>query len=93
MVARQWQRRHSSLILSVSRCQPGPRWAITLGTALITAGAALLGSFIRGRQERALEHERGKRERRLRLYERGLEVGGGFSTIAHSAISGGTAAE
>jgi hypothetical protein len=56
-----------------------PAWAtvaISLGAALITAAGALLISFLRARQERALQ-----------LHDRRLVVAGDFSTSAHLAIT------
>ena len=78
---------------------PMPAWAtvaISLGTALISAAAALLGSFIRGRQElalqlerasqeQALELERGRQERALQLHDRRIEAAGDFSVSANKA--------
>jgi hypothetical protein len=56
-----------------------PAWAtvaISLGAAFITGAAALLGSLVRGRQERALQ-----------LHDRSIEAAGDFSKGALKAIA------
>jgi hypothetical protein len=54
-----------------------PAWAtvaVTLGAALISAAAALIGALVSGRQERALH-----------LHDRRIEAAGAFSLSAHKA--------
>jgi hypothetical protein len=54
-----------------------PAWAtvaVTLGAAIISAAAALVGALVRGRQERALH-----------LHDRRIEAAGDFSLSAHKA--------
>jgi len=56
-----------------------PAWAtvvISLGAALITAAAALYGSLVRGRQDRAQQ-----------LHDRRIEVAGGLSTSTLKATA------
>jgi hypothetical protein len=63
-----------------------PVWAtvaISLGTALISAAAALGGSLLRGKQERFLYLVRGRQERALQLHDRRIKAAGDLSIGAN----------